>query len=102
MGARKTKDSFSRKIKAVLSGSDAACHFFNYVFTQALKNILKLHSQMDDSKNIIDKIGKGKLIAAACLIIFFLFNPDVFQYFFVAGLLFFPIYFVIARWLDKQ
>ena len=59
-------------------------------------------THMDEKKNFIEKIGIGKLAAAICLIIFFIFNPEVFRYIFVASLLFFPIYILISKWLDRQ
>lgn len=58
--------------------------------------------QMDENKNIFERLGMGKLIAAVCLILFFIFNPDVFWYFFVSALLFFPLYILIGKWLDRQ
>ncbi len=57
---------------------------------------------MSDEKNMIEKIGKGKLILAACLAVFFIFQPDVFHFVLVAALLLFPVYYIVARWLDRQ
>ena len=57
---------------------------------------------MKDVKNLIERIGMGKLIAAACLIVFFIFQPDVFHFVFVSAILLFPIYFLLAKWLDRQ
>ena len=57
---------------------------------------------MNDSKNLIEKIGMGRLFVAVCVIVFFIFQPDVFHFIFVAAILLFPIYILIAKWLDKQ
>lgn len=53
-------------------------------------------------QELINKIGKVRLIVAVCLILFFIFQPDVFHFVFVAAVLLFPIYFLIARWLNRQ
>ena len=57
---------------------------------------------MSNNTSIIEKIGIGKLIILAALLIFFIFQPDVFHYLLVATLICFPIYILLNKWLDSS